>query len=85
MSKSLKIGKRGVITLPASLRKKYGMQELDDLIVEETEDGLLLKPMTRMPIEIYTEERIAEFFEDEEKIGEILDRLETREREQPDQ
>ena len=81
MSEKLKIGKRGVITLPARLRKKYGMSESDDLLVEETEDGLLLKPMTSMPIEIYTEERIAEFLEDEEELGKLLDELEARERE----
>ena len=79
MSEKLKIGKRGVITLPAKLRKKYGIRESDDLLVEETEEGLLLKPMISMPIEIYSEERIAEFFENDEKIGEILDKIEAKE------
>ena len=84
MSEKLKIGKRGVITLPAKLRKKYGIRESDYLLVEETEEGLLLKPMISMPIEIYTEERIAEFFEDDEKIGEILDKIEAKEGELAD-
>ena len=53
MSKKVKIGKRGIITLPAELRKKYGLREEDDLIVEETAEGLLLRPTVTMPVEIY--------------------------------
>ena len=34
--------------------------------------------MVSMPIEIYTEERIAEFLEDEEELGKILDRIDAR-------
>ena len=75
MSEKLKIGKRGVITLPAKLRKKYGMQESDDLLVEETAEGLLLRPTISMPIEIYSEERIAEFLAEDDKLGKLLDDL----------
>ncbi|MEX0326536.1 MAG: AbrB/MazE/SpoVT family DNA-binding domain-containing protein [Puniceicoccaceae bacterium] len=75
MSEKVKIGKRGVITLPSRLRKKYRLEESDDILVEETPEGLLLRPMVSMPIEIYTEERIAEFLEDEEELGKILDRI----------
>ena len=78
MSEKVKIGKRGVITLPSKLRKKYGLEESDDILVEETAEGLLLRPMVSMPIEIYTEERIAEVLEDEEELGKILDRIDAR-------
>ncbi|MEX0331712.1 MAG: AbrB/MazE/SpoVT family DNA-binding domain-containing protein [Puniceicoccaceae bacterium] len=79
MSEKVKIGKRGVITLPSRLRKKYRLEESDDILVEETPEGLLLRPLVSMPIEIYTEERIAEFLEDEEELGKILDRIEAKE------
>lgn len=69
------IGRRGSITLPAKIRKQYGLQERDKLIVEETAQGLLLRPAISMPIELYSEERIAEFTQDDEAIGEMLDDL----------
>ena len=69
------IGQRGVLTLPSKLRKRYGLQESDELMVEETPQGLLLRPCVSMPIEFYSEERIAEFTEDDAAIGAALDRL----------
>ena len=69
------IGRRGAITLPAKMRKQYGLQERDKLIVEETEQGLLLRPAVSMPIELYSEERIAEFNRDDKAIGKMLDEL----------
>jgi AbrB family looped-hinge helix DNA binding protein len=69
------IGQRGVLTLPAKLRKRYGLQQNDELIVEETAQGLLLRPCVSMPIEIYSEERIAEFSEDDAAIAAALDQL----------
>ena len=69
------IGQRGVLTLPAKLRKRYGLQQNDELIVEETAQGLLLRPCVSMPIEFYSEERIAEFSEDDAAIGTALDQL----------
>jgi len=74
MYEKISIGRRGAITLPARLRKKFGLEQNDELIIEETEQGLLLRPAISMPVEIYTEERIREFTEDDAAIGEILDR-----------
>lgn len=73
MINKIVIGQRGVLTLPAKLRKRYGMQQDDELIVEETAQGLLLRPCVSMPIEFYTEDRIAEFTEDDASIGQVLD------------
>lgn len=75
MSEKIIIGQRGVLTLPAKLRKRYGLQQDDQLIVEETAQGLLLRPCVSMSIEFYSEERIAEFTEDDEAIGRALDKL----------
>jgi AbrB family looped-hinge helix DNA binding protein len=75
MMEEITIGRRGSITLPAKMRKQYGLQERDKLIVEATDQGLLLRPAVSMPIELYSEERIAEFTRDDEAIGQMLDKL----------
>jgi bifunctional DNA-binding transcriptional regulator/antitoxin component of YhaV-PrlF toxin-antitoxin module len=56
-----KVGKRGVFTIPASLRKRYGMVDGSLVIAEEREDGILLRPAIATPIETYSDERTAEF------------------------
>ncbi|MBI5510569.1 MAG: AbrB/MazE/SpoVT family DNA-binding domain-containing protein [Deltaproteobacteria bacterium] len=56
-----KVGKRGVVVIPAPLRKRFGIEEGATVIAEEREDGVLIRPAVTLPIEIYTDERIAEF------------------------
>lgn len=52
---------RGVITLPAKLRKQLGLKPDDLLIAETTGEGLLLRPAVTLPIELYSAEREQEF------------------------
>lgn len=66
---------RGVITIPASLRHAYGLKANDELIVEGTEAGILLRPSVSVPLEIYTEARIAEFARDENAIRKLLPKV----------
>jgi AbrB family looped-hinge helix DNA binding protein len=56
-----KVGRRGVIVIPSSLRKKYGFEEGSLVVAEAREEGVLLRPMVALPIEVYTPERKAEF------------------------
>ncbi len=56
-----KVGKRGTIVLPAALRRRFGLEEGSVLIAEEHQDGILLRPATVVALEIYTDERKAEF------------------------
>jgi AbrB family looped-hinge helix DNA binding protein len=56
-----KIGKRGTIVIPVALRQKYGLEEGSKLIVEALPEGVLLRPVVTLPVEIYTPERKAEF------------------------
>jgi len=56
-----KVGKRGTIVLPAALRRRFGLEEGSVLIAEEHEEGILLRPATVVAVEIYTDERKAEF------------------------
>ena len=66
------INERGVITIPAALRRAFGLEANDELLIEGTAEGILLRPTVTVPIELYTEERISEFAEDEETIGRHL-------------
>ena len=56
-----KVGKRGTIVIPARFRQLYGMTEGSMLVAEARPEGLLLRPAEVVPVEIYTDERIAEF------------------------
>jgi AbrB family looped-hinge helix DNA binding protein len=59
---------RGVVTLPARLRKALGLKAQDQLIAETTPEGLLLRPAVTLPVEIYSEKRIREFDEAESEL-----------------
>jgi AbrB family looped-hinge helix DNA binding protein len=58
------IGKRGTVVIPAKLRKRYRLDEGSPLLIEEREEGILMRPAVGSPaeVEIYTPERLAEFF-----------------------
>lgn len=66
------INERGVITIPAAMRQALGLKPNDEVLIEETEQGLLIRPVLSVPLEIYTEKRIAEFASDDEAIGKLL-------------
>lgn len=42
--KTYVIQERGQITLPADLRRKYGLKKGDVVVFEETDDGILISP-----------------------------------------
>lgn len=56
-----KVGKRGAVVIPANLRKRFGIEEGALVIAEEREDGILIRPAVALPVEIYSDERVAEF------------------------
>ena len=56
-----KVGKRGTVVIPAGLRRKYGFEEGSVVIAEARAEGVLLRPVVTLPLEIYTSERKAEF------------------------
>ena len=61
ITETMKVGKRGTIVIPASLRQKYGFKEGSQLVAEAVAEGVLLRPVVTLPVEIYTPERKAEF------------------------
>ena len=56
-----KVGKRRTVVIPASLRRRYGLSEGTLLVAEARAEGVLLRPATVLPVEVYTRERRAEF------------------------
>ena len=61
MRQNLMVSNKGQITLPASVRKRYGINGGSLLILEDGENGLSLTPAEAMPVEIYSDEQIAEW------------------------
>jgi AbrB family looped-hinge helix DNA binding protein len=66
------ITSRGVITLPARVRRALGLRADDQLIAEVTPEGLLLRPAVTIPVEIYSPEREREFDESEAELAAVL-------------
>jgi AbrB family looped-hinge helix DNA binding protein len=44
LSEKVKVGMRGQVVIPKRLRKKHGIEEGIIIEIDETKDGLLLKP-----------------------------------------
>jgi AbrB family looped-hinge helix DNA binding protein len=78
MKTVLTVTDRGTITLPAKLRRQLGIRAEDQLVAEATPEGLLLRPAVTLPVEMYSDKRVAEFDASEAELGEILRRKRPR-------
>lgn len=78
MKAAITVNERGVITLPAKLRRALGLKTDDILIAETTSEGLLLRPAITLPVEIYSEARLEEFDESERELAEWLARADRK-------
>ncbi len=56
-----KVGRRGTVVIPAGIRRSYGFEQGSLVIIEARSEGVLLRPVVTLPVEIYTPERKAEF------------------------
>ncbi len=56
-----RVGKRGTIVIPSEFRAEYGMDEGQDVLLEPTPDGVLVKSAVSVPIRRYTATEKAEF------------------------
>jgi AbrB family looped-hinge helix DNA binding protein len=61
ISESSRVGKRGTFVIPARLRRRFGLTEGSEIIAEETEEGILIRPAMTVPVELYSPQRRAEF------------------------
>lgn len=60
-NETTKVGKRGTVVIPVGMRRKYGFEEGSLIIAEPRAEGVLLRPVVTLPLEIYSPERKAEF------------------------
>ncbi|MSQ72215.1 MAG: AbrB/MazE/SpoVT family DNA-binding domain-containing protein [Betaproteobacteria bacterium] len=58
----VKLGKKGQVTIPKAILRQAGIAEDAPLLIAAVPDGsIVLRPAGVYPIELYTDERIAEF------------------------
>jgi AbrB family looped-hinge helix DNA binding protein len=74
MKTTLTVSSRGVVTLPAKLRKALGLKAEDLLIAETTPEGLLLRPAITLAVEMYSDKRVREFDDAEAELEKVLRR-----------
>lgn len=55
------ISSRGSLTLPAEVRRELGIEGGTTFLVQVEAGRIILQPAAVVPIELYTEDRIAEF------------------------
>jgi AbrB family looped-hinge helix DNA binding protein len=72
MKATVTVTSRGLVTLPAKLRKLLGLKADDQLIAEATPEGLLLRPAVTLPVEIFSDRRLREFDEAEAELARFL-------------
>lgn len=80
MKSTISVTSRGVITLPAKLRRALGLKADDQLIAEITADGLLLRPAVTLPVEMYSAEREREFDRAAAELATVLGQATTKPR-----
>lgn len=80
MKSTVTITSRGVVTLPAKLRKVLGIKPDDLLIAEATPEGILLRPAVTLPLETYSAKREQEFDQAEAELAAVLSRKKKRAR-----
>lgn len=78
MKATLTVTDRGVVSLPAKMRRASGIKADDLLIAETTPEGILLRPTITLPVEIYTQDRIREFESGEVALEKVLRRKSRR-------
>jgi AbrB family looped-hinge helix DNA binding protein len=60
-SETGRVGKRGTFVIPASLRRRFGLDEGTLIIAEERPEGILIRPAVAIATETYSPERKAAF------------------------
>ena len=58
MSQTLFVSNRGQLTLPASLRRRFGIKDGGAIILEERDNELVLKPAMVLEVEMYTDAQV---------------------------
>ena len=82
MRQTLIVSNRGQLTLPASLRKRFGIKDGGAIILEERDNELVLKPAMVLEVEMYTDAKVSAWDEedrlDDAERQSVLQRLTAR-------
>lgn len=82
MRQTLIVSTRGQITLPADIRKQFGIKSGEPVIIEDRNGELVLKPATVLEVEMYSPEQVAEWDQQDQlsdaKRKAVLNRLSKR-------
>lgn len=65
MQQTVLVSNRGQLTLPAGLRKRFGLQQGGAVILEEHNNELVIKPAAVLEIEMYADSQIAQWNADD--------------------
>jgi AbrB family looped-hinge helix DNA binding protein len=75
-SEMVKLGKKGQLNVPREIMQRLGLHGGDMLLMEVDEEGaIILRPTGVYPLELYSDERVAEFAEADELSPEERRRL----------
>ena len=82
MTMTLVVSNRGQVTLPAAMRKRFGIKGGDVVILEDRGSEIVLKPGVVLELDLYDDEQIAQWdaddrLEDDERKR-IVDAVATR-------
>ena len=79
MQQTLIVSSRGQLTLPSNLRKRLGLRNGGAVIMEERNNEVVIKPAAVLEIEMYSDDQIAVWDEDDrlspEERSNLLARL----------
>ena len=82
MKQTLIVSNRGQLTLPANLRKRFGIKNGGAVILEERDNELVLKPAMVLELEMYTDAQVSAWDEadrlDDAERENVLQRLAAR-------
>lgn len=59
--RAARVDDSGRLVIPDELRRRHGLDDDDRVVVESTDEGLLLRPVSSISRHTYSEERRAEF------------------------
>lgn len=59
MLDTIKMGRNGTLVIPAGMRRRLGLNEGELVMIEDTAEGITIRPAIALPVEIYAPERQA--------------------------
>lgn len=61
MLDTIKMGRNGTLVIPATMRRRLGLNEGELVMIEDTAEGITIRPAVAVPVEIYAPQRQAAF------------------------